>query len=221
MATGDQSNIAARIKAALPNGWFQGQTPILDGVVNGIAWALALVYSQTSYARLQTRVMTATDGFLDLISFDFFGSLLPRKPQEMDSAFRSRILANLFPEKATRHGLIRTLQILTGRTPLVFEPARPADTGAYNTNSMGYGVAGGYGSLLLPYQAFVIAYRPLNQGIPYIAGYTNSQGAYSTASQIEYANPSLAVGAVQDADIYAAIDAVKPVATIIWTQLSS
>jgi len=150
MATGDTTDIITRLKALLPNGWFQDATPILDGVLTGIATVLAQVYSLTNYAKLQTRIATATDGFLDLISFDFFGSLLPRKPQELDSPFRSRILAELFLERATRRGLIRVLQILTGRTPWIFEPARPADTGAYNTNTMGYGVAGGYGSVLLP-----------------------------------------------------------------------
>ena len=221
MATGDQSDISSRIQALLPNGWFRDSTPVLNAVLAGVAWALAMVYGLISYARLQTRIATATDGFLDLISFDFFGIGLARQPNEGDPAFRARIQANMFLEKATRHGLIRTLQILTGRTPLVFEPARPADTGAYCTNTMGYGVAGGYGSLRVPFQAFVIAYRPLGQGIPNVAGYTDPEGAYSTPSQIEYANPSLIQGVVTDADIYAAMDRVKPVATIIWTQISS
>jgi hypothetical protein len=221
MTAGTQSDIVTRIKAVLPNGWFSGSTPILDGVLNGIASALAQVYNLTSYARLQTRIATATDGFLDLISFDYFGTSYPRKPMESDSAFRGRIQAELFLERGTRHGLIRALQILTGRTPKVFEPARPADTGGYCTNSMGYGVAGGYGSVLLPFQAFVIAYRPVGQGIPFVAGYGNPEGAYGTPSQIEYANQSLIQGAVTDADIYAAISSVAPVATIIWTRISS
>src|SRR5580698_332655 len=122
MSSGSQQDVVRRIKAVLPNGWFQGDTPILDGVMNGIGWALAQAYSLISYARLQTRIATATDGFLDLISFDFFGSMYPRNPQESDSAFRSRIQAELFLERGTRHGLIRALQILTGRTPIVFEP---------------------------------------------------------------------------------------------------
>ena len=46
------------------------------------------VYGLTAYARLQTRIATATDGFLDLISFDFFGRRCPGKPQESDAAFR-------------------------------------------------------------------------------------------------------------------------------------
>lgn len=221
MATGDINDITARIKALLPNSWFRDSTPVLNTVLAGIGWALSMVYGLTTYAKLQTRIATATDGFLDLISFDFFGIGLQRNPIEGDSAFRARIQAQMFLEKATRHGLIRTLQLLTGRTPWVFEPARPADTGAYCTNTMGYGVAGGYGSLRVPFQAFVVAYRPIGQGIPNIAGYTNPEGAYSTPSQAEYANPSLIQGAVTDAAIYAAISNVAPVGTIIWTRISS
>ena len=221
MSTGDQADFVARIKAVLPGGWFRDDTPTLDAVLNGIAWALAQAYALAAYARLQTRISTATDGFLDLISFDYFGNALPRKSGENDDSFRPRILAQLFLERGTRRGLIRTLEILTGRTPKVFEPARPADTGGYNTNSCGYGLAGGYGSLLVPYQAFVTAYRPTGQGIPYIAGYNSPEGAYNTASQTEYANQSLIQGAVTDADIYAAIDAAKPAGTTIWTNIIS
>lgn len=221
MTTGTQGDIVCRIKTVLPNGWFQGSTPVLDGVLNGVAWALAFVYGFVSYARLQTRISTATDGFLDLISADFLGPGLPRKPLESDAAFRTRVLAELLLEKGTRKGLIRVLQLLTGRTPVVFEPARPADTGGYNSTVMGYGAAGGYGSLACPYQAFVTAFRPAGQGIPNVGGYGGAVGAYSTPSRLEYANPSLIQGAVQDADIYAAIASVKPEGTIIWTKIQS
>src|SRR5579885_1748109 len=102
--TGDQQDIVSRIKAVLPNGWFRDSTPILDGVLNGIGWALAGIYSLAGYARLQTRLATATDGFLDLISLDYFGLGLPRRPQEMDAPFRARIQAQLFLERATRRG---------------------------------------------------------------------------------------------------------------------
>lgn len=221
MATGDQADIVFRLKAALPNGWFQDATPILDAVLNGIAWPLARIYSLTNYARQQTRVATATDGFLDLISFDFFGALLPRFLQESDSAFVTRIKAQLFLERATRHGLIRALQILTGRTPLVFEPANPFDTSGWNQGTFAYNTAGGWGNLSLPYQAFVTAYRPNGQGIPNIAGWGNPQGALNTGSQAEYVNPDMIAGAITDASIYALIASVQPEGTIVWTRISS
>lgn len=219
--TGDQADFVARIKALLPNGWFADDTPILDGVLNGIGWALAFTYDLIAYARLQTRIATATDGFLDLISFDFFGSTLPRQQQESDTAFRTRIQAELFLERGTRQGLIRVLQLLTGRTPKIFEPALPLDTGAYNTNTLGYGVAGGYGSLQLQCQCFVIAYRSSSSGIPNVAGYGISTGAYNTASEAEYGDLSQIQGAVTDANIFAAIDSTMPAGSTAWTQLSN
>jgi len=210
-----------RLKALLPNGWFGDTSTVLDAVLNGIAWALAFVHGLISYAAMQTRIATATDGFLDLISFDFFGTSLPRRPQELDGPFRTRIQAELLLERATRAGLVKALLLLTGRAPKIFEPALPSDTGGYNTNSMGYGLAGGYGSLQLRNQCFVIAYRAAGSGIPYIAGYGNPEGAYNTPSQSKYATLSEIVGAVTDADLYAAIDSEMPAGCTAWTRLSN
>jgi hypothetical protein len=218
---GDAPDFIARIKALLPNGWFSSPTPVLDTILTGIASALSAVYGLTQYARLQLRIATATDAFLDLISMDFFGTTLPRKTGESDTAFRARIRAALFPEKATRNGMIQVLLALTGRTPVIFEPSRPADTGAYNTNTMGYNVAGAYGSLLLPAQAFITAFRPIGQGVPGVAGYGNPQGAYNTGSRIEYASADLIAGAVIDADIYAAISNTAVAGTLMWVRIKS
>jgi hypothetical protein len=204
MTTGAQSDFVARIKALLPNGWFRDSTPVLDAVLSGIGSALASVYGLTQYARLQTRIATATDAFLDLISFDFFGATLPRRSQEGDESFRARVIAGLFPERVTRRGMYRTLLALTGRAPVIFEPARPKDTGAYNTNTLGYGVAGAYGSLALPGQSFITAFRPIGQGIPNVAGYGSPAGGYNTGSRLEYASADMIAGTVTDADIYAA-----------------
>ena len=63
--------------------------------LSGPAWALSQIYALIQYAVLQTRIATATDGFLDLISYDFFGGNLPRRSQEKDNPFRARILATL------------------------------------------------------------------------------------------------------------------------------
>lgn len=221
MATGDQNDILGRIQGALPNKWFADSSPVRDAVLGGVSYSLALVYSLWAYTKNQTRIGTATDGFLDLISWDFFGGLLPRKANELDTPFRSRILANLLREKATRKGMIATLKTLTGRIPGIFEPALPTDTGAYGVSTSGYGVAGGYGSLLLPCQAFVTAYRPSGSGIPSIAGYGVSTAGYSVPSQGEYGSMSMIQGAVTDADIYTAIDAAKAAGTTMWSRLFS
>jgi hypothetical protein len=220
MATGDQSDVLARIKAVLPR-WFGSPSPILDGVLAGYAWSGNFVYQLLAYVKAQTRIATASDGWLDLIVNDFFGSSLVRAANQSDASLRAKILVNLIRQRGTRAAIVAVLQQLTGRTPLVFEPARPADTGCYGGPTTGYGLAGGYGSLLIPFQCFVIAYRPLTSGIPLIAGYGVSTGGYSTPSQAEYASLSMIQGAVADADIYAAIDSVKPAATEIWTRLQS
>jgi len=221
MATGDTTDLGARIKATLPP-WFGDSNPILSALVAGLSAALANFYSLYLYAQLQTRIKTATDGWLDMIAADFFGLRITRKANQTDASFRSLIIANLFRERATRKALIQVLTDLTGRAPVVIEPQRPADCGAYGVPTSGYGVAGFYGSTLLPAQAFVIAYRPATAGIPNIAGYGNSPAAYRTPSQGgEYASLSMIIGQVTDADIYAAIDSVKPVGTVIWTTIKS
>jgi hypothetical protein len=222
MATGDQADIYRRLRGYLPP-WFgdEANTPNLNGLLNGLAYAAAYVYGLISYTKLQTRIKTATDGWLDMIAADFFGDALLRAANQSDESFRARILINIFRERATRAGLIRILQDLTGRTPIVVEPTRPMDTGSYGGPLIGYGVAGAYGSLLLPFQAFVTAFRPTGSGIPLIAGYGVSTGGYSQPSRASYASLSMIQGAVTDADIYAAVDSVKPVATIVWTRISS
>ncbi len=225
MATGDQKDILGRLKSVLPR-WFGDSTTILDALLQGLAWAASFVYSLWAYTELQTRIKTATDGWLDMISADFFGMALPRRANQSDASFRSRIIINLFRERATRGGVVKVLQDLTGRTPTVFEPLRPMDTGAYAAPNSGYGLAGGYGSMLLPFQAFVNALRPTGSGIPNVGGYGGTAGGpgpggYGVTSQIEYASLSMIQGAVTDADIYAAIDSVKPTGTILWTRINS
>lgn len=223
---GDTNDIFGRLKAKLPSRWFgsvaDGKT-LLDGVLGGIATLLAFVYTLYSYARLQTRILTATDGWLDIIAADYFGpDGLRRKTGQSDASYRLVILANLFREKATRNAVVQILTALTGRAPTIIEPTRPADTGAYRAPNSGYGVAGAYGSLSLPYQAFVIAYRPVSAaGLASVAGYGIPTGAYSTASRAEYASLSMVTGGVTDGDIFAAIDAVKPAGTIVWARISN
>lgn len=218
MATGDQTDMLGRLKSYLPRGWFPSVTPILDGVLSGPANALAFVYSMLTYARLQTRIATVSDGFLDMAAYDFFGLAFQRNTNESDAAFRVRLRAEVLRPRATRAALVKALVDLTGNTPIIFEPSRPADTGAYGVLG-GYGVAGRYGSMLMPYQCLVTVVRPTGLGIPTIAGYGSPSGGYGVGNS-EYADLSQMVGGVTDAQIYARVASIIPTATIAWTRLT-
>jgi hypothetical protein len=225
MAIGDQNDILSRLIRYLPVSWFDGDSnPIRDGVLSGLAAGHAAVYSMLAYVRGQTRIKTTSEGFLDLISQDYFGGALPRLAGENDAHFLIRIQLNLLRERATREGVVKVLVDLTGFTPVIVEPQNPADCGGYGAPSCGYGAAGYYGSMLLPYQGFVHAFRPSTSGIPNMAGYGNvtgyAPGGYGSGL-IEYGSLSMIQGAVTDADIYAAVASVIPEGTIAWMEISN
>lgn len=216
---GDLQNMLYRLKATLPTRWFQGATPILDGVLTGLANNWSQIYSLLDFTRRQTRLATATDSFLDGIGQDLLGSHLPRRITEPDALYRRRIAKEIIRERDTRTAVIAALVDLTGRSPGVFEPARPADTGAWN-GPLGYGTAGGWGSLILPYQCFVTAYRATGSGIASVAGYGVAAGGYGRGA-IEYAGLSMLTGQITDADIARAVTGVMPTATIAWTRIAN
>ncbi|MDB5966843.1 MAG: hypothetical protein JWQ72_3343 [Polaromonas sp.] len=192
MAAGDQADIRARIKATLPP-WFGDANPILDAVVSGLAFAWANVYAIYAYALQQARIKTATDGWLDVISGDFFGAALQRKTYQTDQSYRVAILANIFRERATRTGLLKLALDVTGRAAILIESRRPLDNGAYSQPVAFYSAAGRYGSMSTgPYEVFMKVYRPL---------------------------PATPQYGISDADIYAAIDAVRPLNVTVWVQL--
>lgn len=131
MATGDQNDIFNRLKALLPPTWFDSTSPFLDGVLTACSQALAWCYSLYVYAKLQTRISTATDGWLDLAAYDYFGNNMQRAAGQSDDLFRNQMKISLFRERGTRQAIIDILEDMTGKTPYIFEPQRPMDTGAY------------------------------------------------------------------------------------------
>jgi hypothetical protein len=173
---------------------------------------------------LQTRITTATGANLDLISLDFFGSDLPRRAGESDASFEGRIERELFRLKGTRAAMVRELTDLTGQAPRIFEPRLTSDTGGYTVGGVGYGAGGGYGSLLLPFQFFVQAYFAVPTTIANVGGYYSGSGwvggGYG-AGAIEYADIANVPGLVQDANIYAGANKVRPVATTAWVAISA
>lgn len=221
---GDQQDVVARLKAVLPAGWFPDSTPVLDALLQGMASGWSWAYGILGYVRSQARIGTATDVWLDVVAQDFFGSRLARKGQS-DSPFRDRIRREVMRERGTRAAIASVLTDLTGRQPLIFEPARPADTGAWGrksgpTTGLAYGRVGGWGSLTLPYQSFITAYRPAGSGIANVSGWGVARGGYGVGVT-EYGQLAMTQAQVTDADIYTAVASVMPIAAVAWTRISN
>jgi hypothetical protein len=220
LPVGSAGDIANRIRQLLP-GWFADSNPTADALLTGAATALAFIYGLYVYAVAQSRILTATGIWLDLIAQDFYGTAVTRGPNQDDDGFRATIVANLFRPRATRQAISDVLLTLTGNAPAIVEPFAPADTGAYGIGYAGYGAAGGYGSQAIPAQAFVTAYRPVQYGIANVAGYGEVTAGYGAASQAEYASLALVSSIVSDADIYAAIDATKAAGCAVWVRIGN
>ena len=153
---GDQDDFAARLRLTLPDGWFADVAPVLDGLLAGLGSAWAALYGLLQTVRVQSRLATVTGQFLDLACVDYFGGRLPRRAGEADAALRARLFVARRRERGTRGGLI-SAAAAAGYSAVVFEPSRPADTGAYNTaGQLAWGVSGGYGSLQMPLESLVV-----------------------------------------------------------------
>ncbi len=234
MATGDQTDAAARARGTLPGAWFPdtaagapSATPVLDGALAGPAWGWSWLYGLLGYVGDQHRIETSTDSNLDLIGGDYFGTGLLRRTGEADAAYRQRILANLLAPRGTRAAVIEVLTQLTGKPPTVFEPARPADTGAWGhiggptVTGLGYNIAGGYGDLLLPAQFFVTVERPVGGGIAFAAGWNTGAAGWGVGSgPMEYASMAQIANEVTDADIYNAVNLSRPAGVTAWVAIT-
>jgi hypothetical protein len=107
---------------------------------------------------------------------------------------------------------------LTGRWPLIIEPAKPDDCGCLGL-TLGLGVAGPLGSTSCPYQAFVTAYRPIGNGAANWPGIATNWFGLSTTSALLPATQLFPQ--VSDADIVAAIEATKVYGTTIWYRITN
>ena len=159
MATGDQQDISNRLTSLIPPWFPAGAANVLNALLQGPAWVSSQVHDLVTFAGQQTRVATATGGWLDMIAYDFFGRTLLRASGQGDDGLRSHIERELLRPRASRPALVAAVQDLTTTTPAIFEPWRPADCGAYGYGGLAYNAAGGYGSLLLTAQCFVTVPR--------------------------------------------------------------
>lgn len=141
----------------MPAGWFADDAPVLSGLLAGLGDAWGRSFSLLGAVRLQARLATTTGQFLDLAGVDFFGRRIVRREGEGDASLRSRLAARMVRQRGTRAGLIAAAAD-AGFSASVFEPARPADTGAYGiAGGLAWGIAGGWGSLSMPLTCFVVA----------------------------------------------------------------
>jgi hypothetical protein len=224
---GDLADIVARLRAVLPKRWFAEQSPNLSAILRCVATPWAWLYSSIAVVIAQTRINTATDDWLDLISHDYFGDLLNRDRDELDSSYRVRVKAALLRDAATRSAVTLGLENLTGSSPFLFEPARCLDTGSYGSltggttvpwSGLAYGRAGGWGSLMLPFQIFVTAIRPPTPGIGMMAGYGTPNAGYGEGP-ISYVGLSTLPGHVTDQNIQATLISLLPVNAIAWLRI--
>lgn len=233
MATGDQTDFVNRLQSVLPDRWFPdnpNDAPILNGLVSGLASMWSSLWLLLDYVSKQRRITTATDINLDIISSDFLGNTLTRRAGEQDGQYRSRIKAALFQEQGTRRAVSNALLALNGAEPVIFEPRNVMDTGGRYVAGSGrytglaYGKAGGYGSYRLPFQAFIQTKSPSGVAIAGVQGYGSKVpntgsgaviGGYGVGA-IEYGSGSQLLTTASDQEAYDTINAVKPIASIMW-----
>jgi len=219
---GDAQDMLVRLQSVLPARW-HGEAAdgggVLAAVLAGLAEGWAWLHELLGAVRAQTRIATATGRALDMIAVDYFGARVRRRRAQGDAAFRATILRELLRERATRPALHGALLDLTGRAPAVFEPRRPADTGGWGVGC-GYGAGGGWGSLLLPYQCFVSARRPLGSGIAVVNGWGGGSGGWGVGAGA-WASLAMLEGQVTDADIHEAVATVLPVGAVAWVRIDN
>lgn len=176
--TGDQADIEARLLAVIPP-WFGSpeERPVVGALVSGTASLLAWVYQLYLFAKLQTRLATATGGWLDLAAADFFTSF-PRFQGETDRPYSRRIRLEVLRDRNTRHAIDRQVYDLTQDHPEVYEAWRGGCCGGWGTPGMAYGLVGRWGSGGAPGETIIITPDLANYGIPNRGAWGTQLGGY-------------------------------------------
>jgi hypothetical protein len=209
---GDPADMAKRLRAIIPFGWFSDTATTLQGLLESVGTAWSLAYGLIQFVIQQARILTATGSFLDAISTDFFATKLQRRTLENDGGFLTRIEDELLRPRGTRASINLALTQLTGNAPVIFEPRLTSDTGGYSSGGIGYSIAGGWGSFSLPFQFFITAFRPRGGGIAQLAG-------YGTGGVPTYGSLGMVQAQVSDTQIFASIPPLLPAATIAWARI--
>lgn len=216
---GDQADIAGRLRKGLPRSWFgrgNSPTPVLDALLMGMAAAFVPIFDLIAFVRLQSRITTATGGWLDLAAYDYFGDRLPRFAGEGDRAYSVRIRREVFRRRNTRQAIIDVVRDLTGRVPdSVFEGWHPQHLSGYGTPRLAYGRVGTYGSTTAPFQTIVTMPLPQGYGIPNRPGWGSRRGGYGGTIFAFISESMLEGSGPTQTDILLALDNVRAAGTEI------
>ena len=151
-ATGGVPDMVRRLRLALPLRWFDDNAPVLDALLAGWGTSWAGLHAMLGLVRRQARLGTATGTMLDTVAGDLFGGRVMRRG-EGDEEYRARIGAAMVRPRVTRAALVTAALNAGADSVRVFEPSLVRDAGAWGM--MGYGVAGGWGSLRMPGQVLL------------------------------------------------------------------
>ena len=210
--TGDSDDLLYRLRRLVPP-WFgtPAAAVVVDAMLAGAAAVLSFFYAIYAYAKLQTRLATMTDGWLDFAAGDFFGKFM-RFSGEQDPGYGRRIRLEVFRDRNTRHGIDRQVFDLYGLHPEVFEAWRPGCCGGYGLGGLGYGVVGRYGCENAPAEVIIVMPEPQNYGIPNRGGWGSGTGGYGIGN-FSYVDDQDIIGSgPTQADLFAALDGVRTAA---------
>ena len=220
MAIGDTANINARLAKLLPSSWFsRSSNPILGAVTGAISDTFAQTYALIQFSKLQTRISTATGGFLDLIGLDYFGLRVQRKASQTDASWAKSIKAEIVRPRQTRASIVKAVNDLTNTPVTIFEPWNAGDTGGFGAAFAFGETAAAWGSTAYPYTVFVTAVEPVGAGIPSLSGFNNTWGGFG-AGAFAFADLSRVQGNVTNQNIYDAIEATRAAGVTAWVNIA-
>jgi hypothetical protein len=219
---GTEADVSSRLRSWLPP-WFGNdpdQAPAKEATIAGPAWALSFIFDLVGFAKLQTRIATATGGWLELIANDYLGPTFRRLFGEPDPSYSTRIRREILRHRNTRKAVRQAVEDLTGVTPIIYEPWRPADCGGLGSPSLSLGVAGVLGSRGARREAFITVPYPQGYGIPNRTGLGDPLCALGAPSFGLCDDQDIAGSGATIQDICAAVERVRPVAMTLYLQFS-
>src|SRR5258708_32694004 len=115
---GTIADIVNRLRATLAP-WFPDlpSAPVLNAVLTSQADQFAFIYQYLQFAANQTRIKTATGGWLDPIAWGYFGAPFTRRLNEPDASFAPRVLKEVLRPRRTPAAVQQLVVVPVGTPP--------------------------------------------------------------------------------------------------------